>query len=56
MKKFAVVAIEILLGLLALVQVLRIIGQDFSDRIVGAIILFLCVAAIIAIHRWAKRK
>lgn len=56
MRRIAVIFVEIVLTLLALIQVVRIVGRDSTDRLFGALLLAVFVAALIGIHRWSRRK
>lgn len=55
MKIAMVIIVQVLLILLSLVQVIRILGRDHSDRIIGAILLSAFMFVMVAIHRWYKR-
>ena len=56
MRRIVVFTVEVVLALLALTQLVRIVGRDSSDRFMGALLLVVLVAAIVAIHRWSRRK
>lgn len=56
MRNVAFIALSLILVLLGLLQVLRLFGPNFGDRIVGALVLVVIVFAGIGSYRWWRRK
>jgi hypothetical protein len=56
MKIFIAVVVEIILVMLALVNLIRIGSRSPSEWIVGGLLSALCIVGIVKVHRWAKKK
>jgi hypothetical protein len=55
MRTFGIVLVQLMLAALALIQVVRLFGSDFGDRVQGAALLGLFVFAMIGVHKATRR-